>query len=147
MAAPRRKVGPAIYTEVYFNNVTDNDLSTYDKKDWYGSGNQPLNVPSLQTRYFKHMADSYVGSSEGGAVFVIKQNIKWVVVWRNMMNEDNKVYTEITTDTNINWEFYQTQVKASSNHAEATKLGYKITVDIDPYEVTPNMNAKLEETA
>ncbi|KAK8478369.1 hypothetical protein V6N11_044800 [Hibiscus sabdariffa] len=139
------KVGPAVSTEVYLNNQTDQNFSTYDKKDWYGSGNQPLNVPALQTRYFQHLADSNVGSSEGGTVFVVKQDIKLVVVWRNMRDESNKVYVDITTDTTINWNFYKTQLATSSSHAEATNLGYKATVDIDPNSVTPNLNAKLEQ--
>ncbi|KAK8490655.1 hypothetical protein V6N12_076270 [Hibiscus sabdariffa] len=147
------KVGPAVSTEVYLNNQTDQNFSTYDKKDWYGSGNQPLNVPALQTRYFQHLADSNVGSSEGGTVFVVKQDIKLVVVWRNMRDESNKVMsrphphipTPPTTDTTINWNFYKTQLATSSSHAEATNLGYKATVDIDPNSVTPNLNAKLEQ--
>ncbi|XP_039002901.1 uncharacterized protein LOC120129486 [Hibiscus syriacus] len=144
MAAPTGK-GPAIYTEVYFNNQTGYDLSIYDKKDWYGGGDRPLNVPSLQTRYFRHMADSYAGSSEGGAAYVIKDNIRWVIVWRNMMDEANKVYTAITTDSYLNWDFYLEQVKASKEHAEATYLGYKSTVDINLNEVKPNVNAKIEK--
>ncbi|KAK8976390.1 hypothetical protein V6N11_013526 [Hibiscus sabdariffa] len=139
------KVGPAVSTEVYLNNQTDQNFSTYDKKDWYGSGNQPLNVPALQTRYFQHLADSNVGSSEGGTVFVVKQDIKLVVVWRNMRDESNKVYIDITTDTNINWNFYKTKLTTSSSHAEATNLGYKATVDIDLNSVTPNLTAKLEQ--
>ncbi|KAL4290114.1 hypothetical protein GQ457_14G019820 [Hibiscus cannabinus] len=55
------------------------------------------------------------------------------------------VYIDITTDTTINWNFYKTQLAASSSHAEATNLGYKATVDIDPNSVTPNLNAKLEQ--
>ncbi|KAK8976399.1 hypothetical protein V6N11_013535 [Hibiscus sabdariffa] len=117
----------------------------YDKKDLYGSGNQPLNVPALQTRYFQHLADSNVGSSEGGTVFVVKQDIKLVVVRRNMRDESNKVYIDITTDTNINWNFYKTKLTTSSSHAEATNLGYKATVDIDPNSVTPNLTTKLEQ--
>ncbi|XP_039002886.1 uncharacterized protein LOC120129467 [Hibiscus syriacus] len=144
MASPS-KVGPAISTEVYLNNQTDEDLSTFDKKDWYGTGNQPLNVPSHQTRYFQHLADSNVGSSIAGSVFVIKQNIKWVVAWRNGNNEDNKVYTEITTDSPINWDNINAQLKKATNHAEASKLGFKSTLDIDPTSNKPNLNAKLEE--
>ncbi|KAL4291594.1 hypothetical protein GQ457_14G020360 [Hibiscus cannabinus] len=139
------KLSIKISTEVYLNNQTDQNFSTYDKKDWYGSGNQPLNVPALQTRYFQHLADSNVGSSEGGTVFVVKQDIKLVVVWRNMRDESNKVYIDITTDTTINWNFYKTQLATSSSHAESTNLGYKATVDIDPNSVTPNLNAKLEQ--
>ncbi|KAK8501511.1 hypothetical protein V6N12_010259 [Hibiscus sabdariffa] len=81
----------------------------------------------------------------GGTVFVVKQDIKLVVVWRNMRDESNKVYIDITTDTNINWNFYKTKLTTSSSHAEATNLGYKATVDIDPNSVTPNLTAKLEQ--
>ncbi|XP_039031862.1 uncharacterized protein LOC120166697 [Hibiscus syriacus] len=144
MAAPS-KVGPAISTEVYLNNQTDQDFSTFDKKDWYGSGNQPLNVPAHQTRYFQHLADSNVGSSIGGTVFVIKQNIKWVVAWRNGVNEVNKVYTEITTDSPINWDNINVQLKKATNSAAASNLGFKSSLEIDPTSVKPNLDAKLEE--
>ncbi|KAK8991896.1 hypothetical protein V6N11_044793 [Hibiscus sabdariffa] len=91
---------------------------------------EPLNVPALQKRYFQHLADSNVGSSEGGTVFVVKQDIKLVVVWRNMRDESNKVYIDITTDTTINWNFYKTQLATSSSHAEATNLRYKLDLQL-----------------
>ncbi|XP_039002875.1 uncharacterized protein LOC120129451 [Hibiscus syriacus] len=145
--SPSNTLGPAIYTEVYFNNQTDQDLSRFDRKDWYGTGSQPLDVPSHQTRYFQHLADSNIGSTKGGSVFVIKENIKWVVVWKNMAYKDNKVYTEFTTDSDINWKFYEEKLKRANNQAKVAYPGYKSTVVIDACSVKPNLNAKLEEDA
>ncbi|KAK8991906.1 hypothetical protein V6N11_044803 [Hibiscus sabdariffa] len=145
MAATRSKVGPAISTEVYLNNLTDQSFSILDKKDWWGTGKPPVNVPALQTRYFMQLADSYKGYSEGGLVFVVKDDIKWVVAWSNILDQDNKVYTEITKKDSVDWDKIKQQLELSGSHAEVTNEGYKSTVDIDPYSVTPNMNAKLEE--
>ncbi|XP_039002878.1 uncharacterized protein LOC120129454 [Hibiscus syriacus] len=145
MAAPS-KVGPAIYTDVYLNNQTVEDLNLSEAKDWYGSGKQPENVPLKEIRYFQHMADSDVGISEGGMAYFIKQNIQWIVVWRNMKDQDNKVYTDITTDSTINWDFYKEQLVKSDGHVEMTKLGYKSILNIDPYSVKPNVIGKLVRT-
>ncbi|KAK8501492.1 hypothetical protein V6N11_013506 [Hibiscus sabdariffa] len=146
MAAPRKKMGPAIFTDVYLNNLTLQDLSPCETKYWYGSESEPEDVPPKQIQYFQHMADSDVGCSEGGVVFLIKQDIKWVVAWRNMVDEENKVYTDITTESIINWEFYKKQLKNSVSHVQANNLGFKATLNIDLYSVEPNVVGKLEET-
>ncbi|KAL4290852.1 hypothetical protein GQ457_14G020600 [Hibiscus cannabinus] len=146
MAAPSKKTRPAIFTDVYLNNRTRQDLSPSETKYWYGSENKQEDLPPEQIQYFQHMADSDVGCSEGGVVFLIKQDIKWVVAWRNMVNEDNKVYTDITTESVINWDFYKKQLKKSVSHVQAENLGFKATLNIDPYSVEPNVVGKLEET-
>ncbi|KAK8991905.1 hypothetical protein V6N11_044802 [Hibiscus sabdariffa] len=146
MAAPSKKMGPAIFTDVYLNNRSRQDLSPSETKYWYGSENKQEDFPPEQIQYFQHMADSDVGCSEGGVVFLIKQDIKWVVAWRNMVNEDNKVYTDITTESVINWDFYKKQLKKSVSHVQAENLGFKATLNIDPYSVEPNVVGKLEET-
>ncbi|XP_039002884.1 uncharacterized protein LOC120129461 [Hibiscus syriacus] len=143
MNAPS-KVGPPISTEVYLNNRTDQDFGRLDKIDWCGTSKPPVNVPSQQTRYFMQLADSFLGCSEGGLVFVVNQDIKWVVAWSNTL-DDNKVYTEITKKETIEWDKIKEKLEKSTSNVEVTDEGYKSTVDIDPYSVKPNVNAKLED--
>ncbi|KAK8482435.1 hypothetical protein V6N11_044815 [Hibiscus sabdariffa] len=139
------KPGPAIYTDVTLNNSSDDNLALYDKVDWYGSANHPIIIPAQQPDKIKHQADPQTGCSEGGVAYTVRKNIRWVVAWSNMKDEDNKVYIDIIkTEDKIDWSFYQSLLKTSESIAEPVNK-YKNTAraKIEPSSTAPDLRAIL----
>ncbi|KAK8509521.1 hypothetical protein V6N12_001526 [Hibiscus sabdariffa] len=139
------KPGPAIYTDVTLQNSTDDSLALYDKVDWYGSANHPVIIPARQPDKIKHQADPQTGCSVGGVAYTIRKNIRWVVAWSNMKDEDNQVYIDIIkTDEKIDWSFYQSLLKTSDSIADPVNK-YKNTAlaKIEPSSTAPGLKAAL----
>ncbi|KAL4291459.1 hypothetical protein GQ457_14G020760 [Hibiscus cannabinus] len=82
--------GPAIHTDLILENNTGYSLALFDKVDWYGSANPPSVIQRRMPEKIKHQADSQTGCSKGGVVYTIRKNIRWLVAWSNMKDEDNK---------------------------------------------------------
>ena len=70
--------GPAFYTDVTLQNISNDNVNLADQIDWFGSGNRPFVLQAMWSNKIKHDADPRAGSSKGGAVYATPAGIKWV---------------------------------------------------------------------
>ncbi|KAK8482437.1 hypothetical protein V6N11_044813 [Hibiscus sabdariffa] len=138
--------GPAIHTDLILVNNTGDSLALYDKVDWYGSANLPSVIQRRTPEKIKHQADSQTGCSKGGVVYTIRKNIRWLVAWSNMKDEDNKVYTEIIqNDFTINWSIYESLLDTSDSTADpVNKFKNSASAEIEPSSIAPVLKAALK---
>ncbi|KAK9019730.1 hypothetical protein V6N11_054244 [Hibiscus sabdariffa] len=139
------KTGPAIYTEVILESLSDESLIHYEEHNWYGYANFPRVIHRRTSAEIKHEADSGTGCSKGGVAYTIRDNIKWIVAWSNMKDKENKVYIDvIETDGSIDWGMYGSLVDTSKPKPKAVnKYWNRVVASIDPSSVTPLMKATL----
>ncbi|KAL4386390.1 hypothetical protein GQ457_09G027110 [Hibiscus cannabinus] len=139
------KTGPAIYTELILENLSDESLAHYQQHNWYGSGNFPQIIHRRMSAEIKHEADSGTGCSKGGVAYTIRDNIRWIVAWSNMKDKENKVYIDvIETDGSIDWDVYGSLLDTSKPKPNAVnKYWNRAVASIDPSSVTPLMKATL----
>ncbi|KAK9019747.1 hypothetical protein V6N11_054255 [Hibiscus sabdariffa] len=137
--------GPAIYTAVTLGNDTDDGLTLYDYKDWYGSADHPQVIQPQLSEQIKHEADPQTGCSKGGVAYTIKNNIRWLVAWTNMKDEYNKVYVNIIEeDGKIDWDSYRSLLNTSSSSPVCVyKYEHVAVANIDPSSVKPLAKAAL----
>ncbi|KAK8999091.1 hypothetical protein V6N11_070269 [Hibiscus sabdariffa] len=140
------KPGPAMFTDVTLANATYEILTLSEIHNWYGTdANYPHVIPPLLPGKIKHYSDPLTGCSKGGVVYTVRNNIKWLIVWSNMRDEDNKVYIDIVAPgVEIDWDSYRKLLdKSSPIPAPVYKYQYTTMATIDPSSVTPLMMATL----
>ena len=133
-------------TDAEVRNQITYSLTLGGSKVWKGDTTTqfPGTIDKDQKGKFTHL-----GGSEGGSYAAIVYKLqgdgkKWVVAWKNLKDNNNKVYTEIT-DQAVNWSDIKDKLDAEGSASyETTKFSYHAEVKIDPKGNSPNMKAVIE---
>ncbi|XP_021299949.1 uncharacterized protein LOC110428444 [Herrania umbratica] len=149
MASSQVKSGVPVYTKCQLQNHAGKaQFVTLDsQKDWHGSGNAPKTIQDQAPGDFTHNADS--AGSIGGVVYVLSNEIKWVVAWSNKEQQPNKVYTQIfKASDEVDWQQIADNLDQSSQQSsDLGKLGYSSEAVIDKNNPAPLLKATLRPAA
>ncbi|GMI93247.1 hypothetical protein HRI_002994000 [Hibiscus trionum] len=135
-------------TDAEVRNQITYSLTLGGSKVWKGdtTAKFPGTIDKDQKGKFTHL-----GGSEGGSHAAIVYKLqgdgkKLVIAWKNLKDNKNKVYTEIT-DQAVDWSDIKDKLnKEGSAFYETTKFGYHAEVDIDANGNSPNMTATIESS-
>ncbi|XWS64826.1 hypothetical protein CRYUN_Cryun05aG0037600 [Craigia yunnanensis] len=143
MAANPTTVNPC-WTRLVIQNTTANDINLFEQTDIHGRGPAPQRIQAYSTDEFMHTADNE-GSIGGVAYQLGNPHYIWVFAWKNMLNENNKVYTRILPNFNANDrnDIFHNLDNAINKSGE-DQYGYFASVAIDLIGNKPTVTAVLK---
>ncbi|MBA0721303.1 hypothetical protein Golax_008862 [Gossypium laxum] len=134
------------FIECTINNESGKTLELDSTEQFLGSGefNEIEDkVEQASTSTFKQQAAS-VGSdrcASGYVTYKIEDNLRWIIAWRNAVDERNKVYTEIISGAKKGSTEKSVRESKDSSFNENDK--YTADAAIDPTSSRPTVTAKL----
>ncbi|MBA0692356.1 hypothetical protein Goari_009927 [Gossypium aridum] len=135
------------FIECTINNGSGKTLELDSTEQFLGSGefNEIEDkVEQASTSTFKQQAAS-VGSdrcASGYVTYKIEDNLRWIIAWRNAMDERNKFYTAIISGATkgSTEKLVRESTELSSFH---DNIRYAADAEIDPTSSRPTVKAKL----
>ncbi|MBA0775915.1 hypothetical protein Gotri_011000 [Gossypium trilobum] len=134
------------FIECIINNESEKTLELDSTEPFLGSEEFERIEDNVDTTSSFTQQAASEGSdrcASGYVTYKIEDNLRWIIAWRNAMDERNKVYTAIISGAKKG--SIEKLVRKSTEHSsfQDDKIGYAAEAEIDPTSSRPTVKANL----